>query len=871
MSKILLLVVLLFSATLFSVGPHASFSLAPLAHAAVNAGENLLLNGAFDAEQVDFPGFWNPSSVQNVIYHRTGGPGGRKPAIVLLGDGSVPGSVSVRQQGLALVPGETYRLSAWIKTKGLKSRGYGLIIHNSGWTAALGITALPADSDWTFKEKTFKLMPSKGNEYGVAMYAAGLTGELLFADVRLEAVSEGARKGSSSQLALIAAPKLVPIEPLLCRIPRSNPTLTFRLFGQLPDKPAAYECLFTVGGKPLAPPATPLPDGRVTADLAGFAAGDAAIAAVLRHRGSGEVVFKASWPIAIIDLPAIDLTSVRRLNTLVAELLNQPVSASAAPQSFSFVNPREGWVFVALETATPAPGLGVSIDGRAPVITAATARREAFHELPAGPHRITVAAASGAARLVVRSIPEIFDYPPCLDSVVRENGHYDWAFMQRHILPAVTTLNGGQLPAPALDEAKALGLKWLANFGATSAEAPEKLRARMEKTPGMTQPQYDGFTSDELFFGRNTIDNYTKALWSLPNPSNRLIYTWVVGKPAIPALHADFISACLNASRGRGRMLFEAYCHPQADEKAAAAYLDDMLGETMRRFNAYFPNAAAGTGMIFGNFNQLPVISLESDPAVDFKYFLDMQVNRVATHPEFANLATVGYWGTYYGDEELVRWSFKLMRHYAVEGRRELLSTRYGFTYNPGLVTNPDFADGLQGWNAQPAAAGSIRAHVIPGYGKDVQRRWGAGSAGDSVCVMTRQPGAPNRLSQTARGLTVGKAYCLQFVTADLQDLTGQRYNPRQYGIDLDQGAMEVLAERSFVHVDRRTEHRGVPSEHLGKINLHRIVFRAKSPSLALTFSDAKARPGEQLVLNFVQLKPYLESAEFLVHYASHS
>ncbi len=37
------------------------------------------------------------------------------------------------------------------------------------------------------------------------------------------------------------------------------------------------------------------------------------------------------------------------------------------------------------------------------------------------------------------------------------------------------------------------------------------------------------------------------------------------------------------------------------------------------------------------------------------------------------------------------------------------------------------------------------------------------------------------------------------------------------------------------------------------------VEFNAKSPSLDLVFSDAKASPGEELVLNFVQLKPYLE------------
>ena len=376
---------------------------------------------------------------------------------------------------------------------------------------------------------------------------------------------------------------------------------------------------------------------------------------------------------------------------------------------------------------------------------------------------------------------------------------------------------------------------------------------------GMTGPQYDGFTSDELFFARTTIGNYSKALRGLHNPENRLVYTWIVGKPAIPSLHTEFISTCLNASRGRGRLLFEAYCHPQADEKTAAAYMDNMIGETMRRLNAFFPNAAAGTGIIFGNFNQIPIISLEHDPSVDFKYFLDMQVNLIANSPDFKDLATTGYWGTYYGDEELARWSFMLMRHYAVEGNLEMLSHRHGFQYRPGFLVNGDFAEGLDGWTVASADEGSIRADTIDGYGQKSQGRWGAGSAGDTVCVMKRVEESPNRISQSVHGLEVGKAYSLQFVTADRKDVLEKKYNPRRYGIRAELGDVELLEDKSFVHIDRRNTGRYKHNHNVAKINLNRIVFRAKSPTLVVGFNDEKALPGEELIVNFIQLKPYLE------------
>ena len=827
--------------------------------AEVSEGENLLVNGRFGAEQVDFPEFWTrSSSTKGVVYQRTGGPEGKMPAVVLQGDPEGTAGVSVRQQGMTLAPGETYKLSAYVKTKGFKCKAGGLIIHNSGWTTAAGIKDLPADSDWKFCEKTVKLFPSRNNDYGVAMYASGLTGELCFADVKLEAISEGARKGSRSQMGLIAAPRLVPLLPLLNRIPRTNPEIAFKFYGQLPEKQEAYEGFVTLGGNPVPPQTISLADGKLLVKLAGLSCGDYLLKAVVRHRTTQKSVVDVAYPISIIEVPVCDRSRIKQLNNLVAEVLNERVNDTPSPQSLTFVNPRDGWIFVSLVADKPAPKLAVKIDDRDTVITATTDRLEAFRQLSMGSHRITVSGNTTSAQLVVRSIPEIFDYPPCQNSAVKENGSYDWDFMKRHILPAVTTLNGGSLPGDALTEAKARGLKWLANFNVAPVDDPENVRTRMEKHAGLTQPQYDGFTCDELFFGRPTIDNFTKALWTVRNPKDRLIYTWIVGKPSIPALHTDFMSAALNVSRGRGRLLFEAYCHPQADEKAAAAYLDDMLGETMRRFNATFPGAAAGTGVIFGNFNQIPIISLESDPAVDFKYFLDMQVNMVANSPDFASLATTGYWGTYYGDEEMARWSFLLMRHYAVEGRKDLLSARYGFKYNPGLLANPDFADGLNGWAATPAAAGSIGTETIAGYAKNSQGRW-HGKGGDTVCMLTRQAGLPNRISQTARGLTVGKVYCLQFVTADRKDIAEKKFNPRRYGIGAELKGAEIVTDKSFVHIDRRHSGRYAQNDNVAKINLNRIIFRAKSPTQVITFSDTDAKPGEKLIINFVQLKPYLE------------
>ena len=68
-----------------------------------------------------------------------------------------------------------------------------------------------------------------------------------------------------------------------------------------------------------------------------------------------------------------------------------------------------------------------------------------------------------------------------------------------------------------------------------------------------------------------------------------------------------------------------------------------------------------------------------------------------------------------------------------------------------------------------------------------------------------------------------------------------------------------MLPDKSFVHVDRRNGGRYDHNDNVAKINLNRIIFRAKSPTQVITFHDAGANPGEELIINFIQLKPYLE------------
>ena len=200
--------------------------------AAVAPGENLILNGNLEAEQLDFPQFWDGSPKRLVSFNPTGGPDS-VGAVIFSNPEQINGVVSVRQHGLRLVAGETYKMSVWVKTNGFESGHCGVIVHNSGWISSQGVIAFPKTTDgWQYLENTFQAASSKDESYGAALFAQNFKGEIHFAKVKLEAVSAGALAGSSVSpiLAEQNRIRLVAWAPLLNAIPMDNPRLTFHLF-----------------------------------------------------------------------------------------------------------------------------------------------------------------------------------------------------------------------------------------------------------------------------------------------------------------------------------------------------------------------------------------------------------------------------------------------------------------------------------------------------------------------------------------------------------------------------------------------------------------------------------------------------------------
>ncbi|HCA46970.1 MAG TPA: hypothetical protein DEP45_06260, partial [Armatimonadetes bacterium] len=149
-----------------------------IAVAAVDVGDNLLINGSFETEQLGFPMFWQKSG-ENTSYGATGGPDGGGAVIFSNPDGLAGVRATCRQQDLRVVGGETYKMSTWVKAEGFSSRHCGVIVHNNGWYQEGGIRSLPETTDgWEYLEQTFEMPQSENGAYGVAIFAVDYTGEI---------------------------------------------------------------------------------------------------------------------------------------------------------------------------------------------------------------------------------------------------------------------------------------------------------------------------------------------------------------------------------------------------------------------------------------------------------------------------------------------------------------------------------------------------------------------------------------------------------------------------------------------------------------------------------------------------------------------
>ena len=828
--------------------------------AAVEPGENLLLNGALEADQVEWPSGWRRNRVEALKYLPSGGPDGRGCVSFSSKAKDAGGDeIGTWQTGYALVPGAKYRISALVRTGAFSGKQGAIVVVNERSGAHAGIDKLPSDTGgkWTRMEKTFSPPGKEDDTYTVVAKAEGFAGTMAVTDIKLEAV-DALALAKTKRLAILSAQyelRVLPFSPVLGRIPRHTPTIEFRAFGNLPSGVAAEDCevllerdkCATVSRCPLK-----MKDGMSIEMPEPSTTTQGWFTVSIAKRNGGGKLFSDRWRYKLRDVPR-DLPEGRKLNNLCYELVHEAYPQKHAPARYRFPMSRDGWAFIKVGDGG---GLTVRLDGQQIVVEPTTPRGETFRYLEEGWHSIEVSGAvPELTNIVVRRIAEIFDYSPCVKGFVPENGSYDWDFCEKYVFPAMTMANGGGLKREQFAEFRKRGFRRLGSIGTVGVTA-EKLVKKLKEAEWFARDGYDGVTCDEQNFAlaKDTYE-FAKGLdiYEKTRKPKHSIYAWVYGKPSAPGIDEMFFANCVNIGLGRGRVLYESYCRTWPTEADAVAFFSTRFVDSMKRYKAIYPIVPASTGVILGNFNQVPIISIAHHPEVDFKRHLDLQVRMLATDPVFDGLGIVGYWGSGRADEEIHRWSFALMRHYVVEGRTDSLSDKLGFAYRPDHILNGDFRGTLEPWRSE----GDVKVENVKDFVKTCQNRWGGGVE-DYFATLSRGTNSVAVLRQTAKGLVPGRTYRLRYVTFDVKDVKAKRFNPRKFGIAASAGdGVRIDPALTWTHVDRREKGMYAHNNNCARVNIGQIVFIATKPETEISFSNAPASPGEELGINYVSLLPY--------------
>lgn len=846
--------------TFFRIAFIGCFAVSVNADAEVNPGENLLLNGALEADQVEWPSGWRRNRNAALAYLPSGGPDGRGcVSFSSKSRNDVVDEIGTWQTGYSLAPDGKYKISALVCTKGFSSVRGRVVVVNEQSGANAGLMELPRDTDgkWVRLEQIFSPPGNNDSTYTVVAKAEQFVGEMAVTDIKLEAVDSIALE-KTKRLAILAAQydlRVLPFSPVLGRIPRHSPQIEFRAFGNLPNGISEGECdvLLKRDGCNESTRAPLAMKGGVFLQLPGFASTTQGWFTVsIERRVDGKSLFSDRWRYRLRDVPR-GLSEGRKLNNLCHELVKETYPQRGATARYRFPMSRDGWVFIKVGEGGD---VSVRLDGKNTVVDPSTPRGETFRYLEEGWHFIEVSGAVATLTdVVVRRIAEIFDYSPCSKSKVAENGEYDWGFCERYVFPAMTMANGGGIKGEQFAEFRKRGFRRLGSIG-TVGVTSEKLMKKLKGAEWFVGEGYDGITCDEQNFAlaKDTYE-FAKGLemYEKARKPKHSIYAWVYGKPSAPGIDEMFFANCVNIGLGRGCVLYESYCRTWPSEADAVAFFKTRLVDSIARYRAIYPVAPASTGVILGSFNQVPVITIAHHPEVDFKRHLDLQVQMLATNSVFDGIGVVGYWGTSYSDEEIHRWSFALMRHYVVEGRTDSLSDRYGFRYLPDHILNGDFRRSLEPWRSK----GGVKVGNIKNFVKTCQNRWG-GSIEDYFAIMPRTTDSVAVLKQTAKNLVPGRMYRLRYVTFDVKDVKAKRFAPRKFGISASVGrGAHVDPALTWTHVDRREKGMYAHNNNCARVNISQIVFTATKPEVEIAFTNEAAKPGEELGINYVSLHPY--------------
>lgn len=480
-------------------------------------------------------------------------------------------------------------------------------------------------------------------------------------------------------------------------------------------------------------------------------------------------------------------------------------------------------------------------------------------ELPAGNFTMTASAANASKPICLEwlhAIPEIYFWAPAPGFTKPLEGRDSFKELGPQLFDSLTSFFPGALLENEIAQCREKGRSIYGNILGHPLWSNNQTDffKDIENEKYLTSGAYDGLTIDEFVFVDDAHCNgISEALPKIVNPRNIPVYTWLCGGLFTPEgkcgiAQRKLLDTIINKTPGeRGAALLEIYLCGAHNANDMAVITQQQLLENVQSLKAAYPLITPRLGVVLGCYNSVPILTLENDPNIDYKYFLDYQMNILANHPEFTGMPIVGTWGGNYAQIDFQRWTLALLRHYFIQGNRGMLSDKFGFTPELHFSENGDFRHGLQDWHT----TGDVKAVPSDGW---FQGRWGGGS--ETAASLTRTADAPAELHQTLKGLTPGRTYMLQYVTVDGKELREKTVAPRKLALEAELSNVKIISDQLYID-DWRPEQSARYRTPFARSNLRRILFVPDKTESKLILSNKTAEPGDELLVNFVQVKPF--------------
>ena len=768
----------------------------------------MLRNSRLELEAGDFPAGWS-FRINRPDYFPNGFPQGggcfkfhRKGKMHI-----------VRQDWtFSIEPGELYRLSAWVKAGNFTAGRAELLSFNNGWSQSSGINIPQGSYGWKRIEKVFRGYSSRGGVGSVGIVVDRIrSGEFEIAGITLEPASQKAYEASIAYLKEIPPQKLIPLEPKLNAVEN---TLKFRWYGDKKVRSISWQSGSGSSGK------AKINNAIAVLDLHKLVSGRHILTCT-----AGDVIKK--FNIIKRDKITEPQNAVRKnnLHTLLAEFECKDGFKS------SFLNPRDGWVSFQLadNMKITIPESKVPLSGSMPVY------------LRAGKYDFTV---SGSGRVCIAAIAETIYYQLAGGPHLTGFPKHDFEMVKKHQLDCITTFNNG---SPGSEKNWQIFRKQHNNLLlAHSTVADGTAQPPSVRGTGSREWRFDGAILDEFSSGNEKqLALVLKNSGRYDLAPGKSIYCWMTGTPQNSAVTAGFMSMAVNELNGK--LLFEAYVPSNtANEKEARKLiLDKMLG-AVNKFEAVYPGFRKYLGMVISPSNIPLSFTVDNEPEANFKYFLDMQMNILATHPAFDGIGAVGCWGGNHTDNEVTRWVSALFRHYVIEGKTNMLSAEFGWKLAENILKNCSFAAGIQHWNC----TGEVKIKSTDNYAAVMKYFGNLPGAGNNYAVLP--PGSS--IGQKTGSLIPGKLYKLSFISSNALDpVNGRAYRSR---LNTSLKGGKILPEHT---VKYRKSPFASQNAKMGKANFDMLVFRAEQTQAEITFSpDEKCK--DPVALHRVSIVPFYDN-----------